>query len=189
MIFTRPGSDAPWLCGLCPTPSFRDSDSAFCYLVVLPSSVTSESPLGPLHPGRPDQEARAGASWRGGRVETKPGNGGHHFFPRSVFRNSSPQPLPTARGVGRGTGRGGCGLAVHPQGSRQACRRAALSHAAQRRMDGKFLECIFSSPPHPPACDTNNTPSSSFIIRSDLYTDKDQKKSCRTELMVSRSSF
>lgn len=147
MIFTHPCSDAAWPCGLCRTPSFRDSDSAFCYLVVLPSSVTSESPLGPLHPGRPDQEARAGASWRDRGVETEPGNGAHRFFPHSVFRNSSPQPLPPAQGVGRGTGRGGCGLAVYPQGSQQACRRTALSHAAQRRMDGKFTECIFSSPP------------------------------------------
>lgn len=132
MIFTHPCSDVAWLCGLCRTPSFRDSDSAFCYLVVLPSSVTLESPLGPLYPGRPDQEARAGASWRGGGVETKPGNGAHHFFPHSVFRNSSPQPLPPAQGVGRGTGRGGlwsgCVPAREPTGLQA---RSPLSRCAE----------------------------------------------------------
>lgn len=74
--------------GLCPTPSFRESDSASGYLGVLLFSAAPESPLHPFTQAggqrKPEQEHRMGvgvAAGGEGWLEPMPGNGPQHFGP------------------------------------------------------------------------------------------------------------
>lgn len=71
--------------------------------------------------------------------------------------------------------------------SRQGCGHTATSRASGEDGAHKIYWMALQLPL--PAYKRNNTQSSSFVIRSDWYMDKDQQKSCRTELMASRSPF
>lgn len=67
-------------------------------------------------------------------------------------------------------------------------RPASRAVSAQAESGEKQSITWFSRIPLP-ACNRTNTPSSHFIIRSDWYTDRDQKQRCRAKAMLSRSLF